>query len=526
MKSLQNHLLYRKNLIAPDSQLKEIDNLGAGHCGYISYIIGAFHLVKNHQLTGFIERWKELDPEVSQWLDKALQLELDVLSFERDLIIPLNYSLRKILSNYYLQTLPNFPETKNVRYYQTGPQQIVFSEFSFLCEWAIHQKFKIADRDGCFNHMSFNLFWKDSHLKKIAISIAESALHNQIQIENPKILSIYLHAAMVQYRQSIQDACISWSKTSAWMTDSQALQLSEIFDVPVVLDPRKAIKPEKPFIHLNNHRNHHWTTLLYDAQYSYPFKIIHPHVQFRDLKNNYFNDKMIEYFENQEFRTTLIGDLKPHFQSVDEVFMGYIEKFESLKKYIQKPKRFSKILQEDPFYLLYRNCIVAKETSTYVANEYRIECLRLLMYIDVSNKDRYQSDLNECLSIRFTMDEHEQQLFQKFCDFIQKPCSMSTSQEVQIEHTDSVDIEDNDYEWVDQFLATTSKMYLYQGLAIAFVLSSVAAIFLLMTSIQLLPSALICIILASLSGALLGSIIDLMQVEPEQYSTSLQYAVN
>ena len=70
--------------------LKVIDNLSEGHCGYISFIIGALHLVKTKQVTGFIERWKELDPQISQLLDMALQLELDVLSYERKLIIPLN----------------------------------------------------------------------------------------------------------------------------------------------------------------------------------------------------------------------------------------------------------------------------------------------------------------------------------------------------------------------------------------------------------------------------------------------------
>lgn len=497
--------------------LKAIDNLSEGHCGYISFIIGALHLVKTQQVSGFIERWKELDPQITQLLDMALQLELDVLSYERKLIIPLNFSLRKILKNAYLQSLPEIHETRNVRYYHIhSHKRMAFNEFSHLCEWAIHQKFKNNDLSGQFMVMHFNVLWYFQPLRKIAIEIAECAFLNNIPIENEKTLSIYLHAALVQHREAIQNCYVIWSKSTAWMTDSQALQLSEIFDIPVVMDPRKCSRPNKPFIHIQNLSNRHWITLLYESQYPYPFLAISDEAQFRALLNEYFNEQMKESFENIENRNALIADLNHNFANIACVFERYHQKFLNLKENIGDPNYFSELLKEDPFFMLFQNCIEAKLAIPYVSNEYKIECLKLLMHVDGVNKGFYQNRLDECMSIRYTMGKHEQLLFNKYCNLM----NSVIDHEERMVDKNRTDFDDDDVEPVDDFLANGSNTYIFPGFAIGFALSSFSAIYLILTSSQLWGPALICILVASITGTVLGALIDLMQSSSEVYHSS------
>lgn len=479
---------------ATNSQLTSIDNLGEGHCGYISFIIGALHLAKNGQAPHFLTRWKELDGKISPYLENALKLELSKLSNDRNYIIPLVYSLRKILCQYYLQSLPSHQETRNYQYFSMPDKNMILDEFSHLCRHAIHVKTKKSDMTGEFVNMRYNNLWYDQQMRQIAKEVAELALRYCVPIENEKTLTIFLFAALVYHHDAVERSYRKWSESQIWMTDRQAFQLSEIFNIPVVISTH-CRRPEGGFIHLKNKVNRHWTVLLYDDKYPYRFQELTTEQKFRDLESTYFSENMRSIFRNDSYRDEMVR----HIPSIQKYLDQYKNKLDELETdYHQDREKFITNIENERFFSLFRNCIEAKDNII----EFQIESSKLLMYLDKENADKYKYSLNLSMNKRYAMTEDEKLLFDQYVEYFRK------KKNDLLDGDDSLDSM-SDTELVDEFLKET-ECYSYIGFWIGAVLSTIAAIALIVSSFDLIGPAIICIVLGTIFGFLLGKSFDLL----------------
>lgn len=510
--------------------LDEIDNLGGGHCGFYSFIIGGLHLAKNYQKNDFISRWKELDPSIAAVLDEAQEKDLKELSQDSRLMNPLMKSLRQILSQSYLNSLPSSQPEKNLKFML---HSLSYSEFLHLCRWADAKISKKYDPTGEFSvhSMSCNFLWQNLEIRKIAMQVIRCFKANQLPDSQ---LEHFIYAAMMTYQEEISKAYQNSAKLNIWMSESQAFILSDIFKIPVVIDPRNTVHPMQVFVHLNNKSNIHWTTLLYNENYSYPFNQIPLENQFASLKDNYFSPALQAVFLARENRKNLIQDLRKYNPQIS--FREYIALFKQLKATESNFSDFSGHLQNNEFFILFRNCIDAKEQNE---NEYQIECLRLLIHLDKDNAASYQERLNICLQKSHSISPEEEKLLQQHLFLLntnkmnarsdqekQNSCTQQVEEKPLQQHSGSdnhrakinfpefdssdedSDEDDFDDENLNQFLENISQEFTYLGTGVGFLLSTLSGIVLLTLSVKILP-VLLLIAGSTILGCLIGMLFDL-----------------
>jgi hypothetical protein len=281
---------------------ERIDNPGGGHCGYYALMMGIIHLAKSPETTvqmqETITNWKRLDPEAIADIDTALTPDIQILdrAHNKELMYRLQKSLRKILANKYIASIPERVE-------QMAPRDdAAFAQFKFLVE-QVHPSARMIREDILANPLC-----QQSSKPVIEIAGAIDVHLNQLKYpHNPLYQEIvhqeFIAASFIRFREQVIAAYQKHyvgspnNESHAWATEKCLVTLAEqeCLDIPIQIlkngQPSLAsvLGLNEMGVRLNNENNAHWTLYLpkQDALEVQAPVVVHH----QEVNNDYIADK-------------------------------------------------------------------------------------------------------------------------------------------------------------------------------------------------------------------------------------------
>jgi hypothetical protein len=247
--------------------LTEIDNPGAGHCGFYALAIALLEKICIKKQKQILQRWLELDPNAQESLN-IIQQEVNKLTepltihlFEsnickKSLLEPLKNSIKKILLNHVLEEIAIYQE-RDINYLDA--RKYFISKFTELLE-----------NSTLGLNLQVNPFYNKHELKAICNTIHKfiSPIENcyiqdylkyiliNFVVKNDKYKELFIQQLKYQYR----------ADTPWYATDEELKLLAELFNCELNIFKNSRLYKERVGcdpIFLNNHTNIHWTTFVY-----------------------------------------------------------------------------------------------------------------------------------------------------------------------------------------------------------------------------------------------------------------------
>jgi hypothetical protein len=251
------------------SDFKRIDNPGGGNCGYYALMMGIIHLAKSpetkEEMKETIEKWKELDTGAVKDIDTALSSQIDILDWKdnRDLMYRLQKSLRKLLAEKYISSIPLSVE-------DIGPKKVAaFDQFKSLVENVVNTA-GTSKEDNVWNPLCHE---SCTALRRIACAIKDHL--EQLKFpHSPRYQEIvhqeFIAASFIHFRTQVITAYNDYYVgLNSWATEQCLIKLAfDCLGVPIQFltngNPNDAsILPLNGIgVRLNNERNYHWTLYL------------------------------------------------------------------------------------------------------------------------------------------------------------------------------------------------------------------------------------------------------------------------
>ncbi len=438
--------------LSSSTRPKILDNLGGGDCAVYAFILGELHLAKNHEKITFINKWKQFDPSVSAILDEALTHEVDsTLATNRVIMDPLKDSIRRILKDFYIASIPQNLELSYQFYLKKGNANIVYEEFYRLCEWArceLNPRLpRTADlsRDAMQTNLLYQYGAEENFYKILAKKVvgtfdALKTNEEQHPIES-ELFDKLVFAAIEANYERFSRAYERILTSPSWLTDSQLHQLADLFEADIFISNRFFTSSKiTTFTHLINRGNFHWVTELYDSNYQYPLEAQSFEASFSEALDTVGYLSLQRFIQNEQLIRDVFSD---DYSQVTQVYAGLNTKLTGLfaifdidnlpqlidscveqervatgrqknnvfknillAKSVEQQRQFLNLLAGDRTLSLFSNVIEAKQRfdlnqlDEKLLNELMIEKLRFLSYIDEENLETYQARLEECMRIR------------------------------------------------------------------------------------------------------------------------------
>jgi hypothetical protein len=457
---------------------KILDNLGGGDCAIYAFILGELHLAKNHEKITFINKWKKFDPSVAGLLDEALTHEVDfTLARNRAIMDPLKDSMRRILKDYYIASIPKNLDLFYQFYLNKGKNNIVYEEFYRLCEWArceLNPRLK-RTADLSPDAMQTNLLYQYGFEENFYKILAKKVVHtfdslktNKESYPSESVLFDKLVFAAIEANHDRFSRTYERILTSpSWLTESQLHQLADLFEADIFISNRFFTSSNiTTFTHLINKENFHWVTELYDSNYQYPLEAQSLEAAFSEALDSVGYLYLQRFIQNEQLICDVFSVDYPQFSEVyarlntkltdlfaifeihnlPELLAECIEQekvvpisqknnvFKNIlrAKSVEKKHLFLDLLDGDRTFCLFSNVVEAKQrldrnpSDAKLQNELMIEKLRLLSYIDEENLETYQARLEECLRIRALATPSDKEEISELQKSLRAPLSVSS----------------------------------------------------------------------------------------------------